>query len=86
MLASWLMKFMCRCFLKIRRGPRFTWVNQFVVTSSLTKAFGLSGLRCGWIFAEPELAERMWRPERPLCRNARSTPANGLSVLAAPAA
>jgi aspartate/methionine/tyrosine aminotransferase len=35
--------------------------NQFVVTSSLTKAFGLSGLRCGWIFAEPELAVRMWR-------------------------
>jgi aspartate/methionine/tyrosine aminotransferase len=35
--------------------------NQFVVTSSLTKAFGLSGLRCGWILAEPELAQRMWR-------------------------
>ena len=35
--------------------------NHFVVTSSLTKAFGLSGLRCGWIFAEPALAERMWR-------------------------
>jgi aspartate/methionine/tyrosine aminotransferase len=35
--------------------------NQFVVTSSLTKAFGLSGLRCGWILAEPELAHRMWR-------------------------
>jgi len=34
--------------------------NQFLVTSSLTKAFGLSGLRCGWIFAEPELAKRMW--------------------------
>ena len=34
--------------------------NEFVVTSSLTKAFGLSGLRCGWIFAEPELAHRMW--------------------------
>jgi hypothetical protein len=34
--------------------------KQFVVTSSLTKAFGLSGLRCGWIFAEPELARRMW--------------------------
>lgn len=33
---------------------------QFVVSSSLTKAFGLSGLRCGWIFAEPELAKRMW--------------------------
>ena len=35
--------------------------DQFVVTGSLTKAFGLSGLRCGWILAEPELAERMWR-------------------------
>ncbi len=34
--------------------------TEFVVTSSLTKAFGLSGLRCGWIFAEPELAKRMW--------------------------
>ena len=34
--------------------------NEFVVTSSLTKAFGLSGLRCGWIFAEPELARKMW--------------------------
>ncbi|HEV7747481.1 MAG TPA: pyridoxal phosphate-dependent aminotransferase [Pyrinomonadaceae bacterium] len=35
--------------------------DQFVVTGSLTKAFGLSGLRCGWILAEPELVERMWR-------------------------
>ena len=35
--------------------------KQFIVTSSLTKAYGLSGLRCGWIFAEPELAQRMWR-------------------------
>ena len=35
--------------------------KEFVVTSSLTKAFGLSGLRCGWIFAEPDLVERLWR-------------------------
>ncbi|HSS22222.1 MAG TPA: pyridoxal phosphate-dependent aminotransferase [Pyrinomonadaceae bacterium] len=35
--------------------------KQFVVTGSLTKAFGLSGLRCGWILAEPELAQQMWR-------------------------
>jgi aspartate/methionine/tyrosine aminotransferase len=35
--------------------------NEFVVTSSLTKAFGLSGLRCGWIVAEPDLAEGIWR-------------------------
>jgi len=33
----------------------------FIATSSLTKAFGLSGLRCGWIFAAPELAKHMWR-------------------------
>jgi aspartate/methionine/tyrosine aminotransferase len=34
--------------------------NEFVITNSLTKTFGLSGLRCGWIFAEPELARKMW--------------------------
>lgn len=34
---------------------------EFVCTSSLTKVYGLSGLRCGWILAEAELAERMWR-------------------------
>jgi aspartate/methionine/tyrosine aminotransferase len=34
--------------------------DQLIVTSSLTKVYGLSGLRCGWIIAEPELAERMW--------------------------
>jgi aspartate/methionine/tyrosine aminotransferase len=33
----------------------------FVVTSSLTKAYGLSGLRCGWVLADPGLARRMWR-------------------------
>lgn len=35
--------------------------RNFVTTSSLTKAYGLSGLRCGWILAPPELARRMWR-------------------------
>lgn len=34
--------------------------NPFIVTSSLTKAYGLSGLRCGWILASPALAKRMW--------------------------
>jgi aspartate/methionine/tyrosine aminotransferase len=32
---------------------------EFVVTSSLTKVYGLSGLRCGWILAQPELAWKM---------------------------
>jgi len=35
--------------------------DQFMVTSSLTKVYGLSGLRCGWIVAEPKLAQSMWR-------------------------
>ena len=35
--------------------------NEFIATSSLTKAYGLSGLRCGWILAEPELIRRFWR-------------------------
>jgi aspartate/methionine/tyrosine aminotransferase len=33
---------------------------NFVVTSSLTKAYGLSGIRCGWILAQPQLVRRMW--------------------------
>jgi aspartate/methionine/tyrosine aminotransferase len=35
--------------------------DNFIVTSSLTKVYGLSGLRCGWILASPDLANRMWR-------------------------
>ena len=34
---------------------------EFVATGSLTKAYGLGGLRCGWILAEPALACSMWR-------------------------
>ena len=33
---------------------------EFVVTNSLTKVYGLNGLRCGWILAEPALARRIW--------------------------
>ncbi len=34
---------------------------EFVVTSSLTKVYGVSGLRCGWILGEPDLARSLWR-------------------------
>src|SRR5580658_4495474 len=34
---------------------------EFIVTSSLTKVYGLSGLRCGWILAQPDLARGMWQ-------------------------
>ena len=35
--------------------------TNFVVTNSLTKVYGLSGLRCGWILAQPDVAWRMRR-------------------------
>lgn len=35
--------------------------ERFIATNSLTKVYGLNGLRCGWVLAEPALAERMWR-------------------------
>jgi len=35
--------------------------NEFLTTNSLTKVYGLSGLRCGWILAEPTLTQKMWR-------------------------
>jgi aspartate/methionine/tyrosine aminotransferase len=47
-------------FFDQRPKNAFLLGPEFVVTSSLTKAFGLSGLRCGWIVAEPELAQKMW--------------------------
>ncbi len=34
---------------------------NFVVTSSLTKVYGVSGLRCGWILAQPDLAWKIRR-------------------------
>jgi len=34
---------------------------NFVTTSSLAKAYGLSGLRCGWILAQPQLVQRIWQ-------------------------
>src|SRR5438552_884678 len=46
-----------------QRTPRtsFHLGSGFVVTSSLTKVYGVSGLRCGWILARPELAWKMRR-------------------------
>jgi len=43
-----------------RPRPAVHLGDHFLVTSSLTKAFGLSGLRCGWILANPDLTRRMW--------------------------
>jgi aspartate/methionine/tyrosine aminotransferase len=35
--------------------------ETFIATNSLTKVYGLNGLRCGWILAAPAVAERAWR-------------------------
>ncbi len=55
--------------------------NPFIVTSSLTKAYGLSGLRCGWILASPDLAKRMWRLNDLFAASAAHT-AERMSVMA----
>jgi aspartate/methionine/tyrosine aminotransferase len=46
-----------------QRTPRtsFHLGPEFIVTSSLTKVYGVSGLRAGWILAYPELAWKMRR-------------------------
>ena len=54
---------------------------EFVATSSLTKVYGLSGLRCGWILAEPELAHRMRRLTE-LCDNNAPHLAERVSLIA----
>jgi aspartate/methionine/tyrosine aminotransferase len=46
-----------------QREPRSAFhidPEVFISTNSLTKAYGLSGLRCGWVLTTPESAERMW--------------------------
>jgi aspartate/methionine/tyrosine aminotransferase len=54
---------------------------EFVVTNSLTKVYGLSGIRCGWILAEPDLARAMWRLNDLFASN-NSHPAELLGVAA----
>src|SRR5271157_2793397 len=64
-----------------RPKPAFHFGDHFLVTSSLTKAFGLSGLRCGWVLCSPELAHRMWRIND-LYAATPAHPAELLSVIA----
>jgi aspartate/methionine/tyrosine aminotransferase len=55
--------------------------DHFVSTSSLTKSYGLSGLRCGWALASPEVAERIQRA-RDIVDGTGVVPAEALAVLA----
>ncbi|MES1262654.1 MAG: pyridoxal phosphate-dependent aminotransferase [Acidobacteriota bacterium] len=49
------------CIWENRPRSAYHLGPNFLVTSSLTKVYGLSGLRCGWIFAPAPIAERLWR-------------------------
>ena len=62
-------------------GEQLGGKNPFVVTNSLTKIYGLSGLRCGWIVAAPALARRMWLLHDLFAANA-AHPAERLSTIA----
>lgn len=35
--------------------------DNFIVTSSLTKVYGLSELRCGWVLAQPDIIRQLWK-------------------------
>jgi aspartate/methionine/tyrosine aminotransferase len=61
--------------------PSYHLGPEFIVTSSLTKVYGLSGLRCGWILAHPDLARAMWRLND-LFASIPAHPAELLSVIA----
>ena len=53
----------------------------FISTSSLTKSYGLAGLRCGWVIAAPEVAEAV-RRARDIVDGSGAFPTERLSVLA----
>ena len=55
--------------------------KEFITTNSLTKVYGLSGLRCGWVLAEPDLVRKMWRLND-LFTVIPSHPSERLSVIA----
>lgn len=55
--------------------------SRFIITNSLTKAYGLSGLRCGWVLAPAELAARMWRLHD-IHSGTYAYPAEAMSVVA----
>lgn len=64
-----------------RRPAAASRSDAFISTSSLTKAYGLAGLRCGWAMSAPGLAEAM-RRVRDVVDGTGSIPAERLSCVA----
>jgi hypothetical protein len=55
--------------------------DRFISTNSLTKSYGLAGLRCGWALASPDVAERV-RRARDIVDGTGVFPAERMSVVA----
>ncbi len=58
-----------------------TYGERFITTSSLTKSYGLAGLRCGWILSSEEVAAKL-RRARDVVDGTGSIVAERLGVLA----
>ena len=65
----------------IDKSPAATRDDVFVSTNSLTKSYGLAGLRIGWILADPETVERALRV-RDVIDAVGSIPSETLGALA----
>jgi aspartate/methionine/tyrosine aminotransferase len=65
----------------VDRRPAAVRDDVFVSTNSLTKSYGLAGLRVGWMLADPETTERALRV-RDVVDAVGSIPSEALGVLA----
>ena len=74
----------CGGVLSVSQVPPSLWARRggygkVVCTGGLSKSFGLSGLRCGWLVAPPELLQVFVHPETVLPKALhRMAPASGL--------
>ena len=66
---------------QVTRSPAALSANEFISTSSLTKSYGLSSLRCGWSLSSPAMAERI-RRARDVIDGSGSVAAEQLATLA----
>lgn len=66
---------------ELDRSPAATRDDVFVSTNSLTKSYGLAGLRIGWLLAAPEIVERALRI-RDVVDGVGAIPSEALGALA----
>lgn len=67
--------------LERRPRPAARLGAEFVSTSSLTKSYGLAGLKCGWTLASPAITEQI-RRARDIVDGTGAFPAERLAALA----